>query len=121
MKYNTRYTSLQCWHIHNLFPPDIAEQVISGERDLDDDEVILRDQALAYADAEESIVKLEQDFGGIYNGNNPSHGVYVSDDLILLGRYATAISHHWSYETALKHAQAESRLRQTPCVVVEYI
>lgn len=46
-------------------------------------------------------------FGQIYGGNNPTHGVYLSDSVAEWGRNAKAISHHWS-ESAAKIAKEAS-------------
>ena len=53
MQYDTKYTSLQCWHIRKVFPTEVAEQIISGERDLSPDEIELRDQAMEAAETED--------------------------------------------------------------------
>jgi len=52
MKYQTKYDSLQIWHLHKLFADEVANEIVSGERDLSPDEIELRDQALRNAEVE---------------------------------------------------------------------
>jgi len=57
MKYQTKYDSLQIWHLHKLFADEafskwVVNEIVSGERDLSPDEIELRDQALRNAEVE---------------------------------------------------------------------
>jgi hypothetical protein len=65
-------------------------------------------------------MKITQDFGGIYKGNNPTHGVYVAEALQQHGNKAVAVSHHWSEKSASETAASETVIKGRACVVVEY-
>jgi hypothetical protein len=63
---------------------------------------------------------MKQQFGKNYGGNNPTHGVYVANNIEVWGDRATAISHHWSKDEAEAAAKKESVRGGVPCVVVIY-
>lgn len=58
MKYKTQYTSLQIWHIRQVFPETIADEIVAGERDLSEDEIETRDRAMEAAAREEKKGKI---------------------------------------------------------------
>jgi len=62
MKYQTKYDSLQIWHLHKLFADEafskwVVNEIVSGERDLSPDEIELRDQALRNAEVERAFLR----------------------------------------------------------------
>jgi hypothetical protein len=63
---------------------------------------------------------MKSDFGKIYGGNNPTHGVYTANNLHIWGDRAVAISHHWTADAANEAAAKETASRHESCVVVAY-
>jgi len=63
---------------------------------------------------------MNQTFGRIYGGNNPTHGVYTQESLKNWGERAVAISHHWTAAAADEAANKETAGRGVPCVTVKY-
>lgn len=65
-------------------------------------------------------VCLPEQFGGIYGGKNPTHGVYSAASLEQWGPAAQAISHHWSEQAAAEACSRETKSRGYVCIVVQF-
>lgn len=67
-----------------------------------------------------NLYSMAQDFGKIYTGNNPTHGVYREADLAQHGERASAVAHHWTALAAFSCVHSQNILEGVPHAVVAY-